>query len=134
MVPWGKSERQFSLGRLASGNAGSLQGRRLATPKHLLEDTFSYLNKDLLALSVVKKVAFWSVVLFPAAIVCALALLIVTASYIIHISKDAEAYTRAVVPLQQLARHVYSRQLALWQSQMHCIVFDEVLFYKPRPG
>jgi hypothetical protein len=81
-----------------------------------------------------KKVAFWSVVLFPAVIACAFVLLIVAAVYIIHISRDAEAYTRAVVPLQQLARHVYSRQLALWQSQMHCTVFDEVLFYKPRPG
>jgi hypothetical protein len=82
----------------------------------------------------VKKVAFWSVVLFPAVVACALVFLIATATYVIHISRDSEAYTRAPVPFQQLARIVYSNLRAFWQAQSHCILFDEVLFYKPRPG
>jgi hypothetical protein len=81
-----------------------------------------------------KKAAFWSIVSLPAAIACVLALLMVTAAYIIHISRDAEAYTGAVGPLQQLAKHVYARQRSFWQSQSNCIEFDEILFYKPRPG
>jgi len=81
-----------------------------------------------------KKVVFWSVVLLPPVIACAFVLLFATAAYEIRIIRDAEAYTRAVVPFQKLARDVYSRQRSIWQAQSHCIVFDEVLFYKPRPG
>jgi hypothetical protein len=81
-----------------------------------------------------KKVAFWSVVLVPAVIASALVLWIATAAYIIHIIWDAKAYSQAALPLQQVARGVYSSQQSVWQSQRECIVFDEVLFYKPRPG
>lgn len=77
---------------------------------------------------------FWSVVLLPAAIACAVLLLIATAGVVIHITNDAEAFSRAVVPLQELARDVYQRQRSIWQAQSSCIMFDEVLFYKPRPG
>jgi len=82
----------------------------------------------------VKKVVFWFVILFPAVIACAMVLLIATAAFVIRISEDAEAYARTVVPFQKLARAVYFRQRPHWQAQSHCIVFDEVLFYKPRPG
>jgi hypothetical protein len=81
-----------------------------------------------------KKIAFWSVLLFPAGIACALLLLITTAAYVSHISRDTQAYTGAVVPLQQLARILYSLERSFWQSQANCIEYDEMLFYKPRPG
>ena len=81
-----------------------------------------------------KTVAFWSVILLPAVIACALVLLIATATYEILIIRDAEAYARAIVPFQKLARHLHERHRSIWQAQSHCIVFDEVLFYKPRPG
>jgi len=81
-----------------------------------------------------KKGLFWSVVFLPAMIACALLLLIATAGVVIHITDDAEAFSRAVMPLQQLARDVYERQRSIWQAQSGCIIFDEVLFYKPRPG
>ncbi len=81
-----------------------------------------------------KKAAFWSVVFLPGVISCGLLLLISTAAFVIYISRDAVAFTQAVVPFQELARDVYERQRSIWQAQSHCIVFDEVLFYKPRPG
>jgi hypothetical protein len=81
-----------------------------------------------------KKAAFWSVVFLPGMIACGLLLLFATAGFVIYISRDAEAFTRAVGPFQKLARDVYERQRSIWQAQSHCIVFDEVLFYKPRPG
>lgn len=81
-----------------------------------------------------RKGLFWSVVLLPAVIACALLFLIATAGVVIHIINDAEAFSRAVAPLQELARDVYQRQRSIWQAQSTCIMFDEVLFYKPRPG
>lgn len=81
-----------------------------------------------------RKGLLWSVVLLPAAIACTLILLIATAGVVIYITNDAEAFSRAVVPLQDLARDVYQRQRSIWQAQSNCIMFDEVLFYKPRPG
>src|SRR5688572_24320079 len=81
-----------------------------------------------------KKLAYWSVVLSPAVILCALLLLFATAAYIIHISRDAEAFNRAVRPLQELAIRVYYNQRSYWRAQSGCILFDELLLYKPRPG
>jgi hypothetical protein len=81
-----------------------------------------------------KKGVFWSVVFIPAVSACALLLLMGTAGLVIHITRDANAFTRTVVPLQQLARDVYERQRSILHAQTRCIVFDEVLFYKPRPG
>jgi hypothetical protein len=86
------------------------------------------------ASGMLKKVVFWSVVILPSVMVGAFALLIAIAAYEIHIIRDAEAYARAAVPFQKVARDVYTRQRSIWQAQSHCIVFDEVLFYKPRPG
>jgi hypothetical protein len=45
-----------------------------------------------------KKAVFWSVVFLPEMIACGLLLLFATAGFVIYISRDAEAFTRAVVP------------------------------------
>lgn len=81
-----------------------------------------------------KKWLFWAVLLLPAALLCLLVLLMVTAVLVIHVSLDAKAFDRSVAPLRQLARDVHERQRSIWQAQRDCILFDEVLFYKPRPG
>lgn len=60
--------------------------------------------------------------------------MIATAAFIIHITNDAEAFARTIEPIKQLTRDVYDRQRSIWQAQSDCITFDEVLFYKPRPG
>ncbi|MGA6826479.1 SGNH/GDSL hydrolase family protein [Nitrospira sp. NS4] len=76
----------------------------------------------------------WAIVLLPAMIAGGLLLLIASAVLVIHITGDAEAFSRTAVSVQTLARDVYERQRAIWQAQIGCIEFDEVLFYKPRPG
>jgi len=81
-----------------------------------------------------KQVVFWSIVFLPAVIACALALLIAVAAYEVRIIMDAEAYARAGVRFQKLARWLHEMHRPIWQGQSHCILFDEVLFYKPRPG
>lgn len=81
-----------------------------------------------------KRVLLWCIVLLPIFIACTLLFLIATAFLVIRITGDADSFTRTVVPLQELARDVYERQRSIWQAQSHCIEFDEVLFYKPRPG
>lgn len=76
----------------------------------------------------------WAIVLLPAMVAGGLLLLIATAVFVIHITSDAEAFSRTVGSVQSLARDVYERQRSIWQAQSGCIEFDEVLFYKPRPG
>lgn len=82
---------------------------------------------------VLKKAAFWSVVSVPGIILFALLLLIAAAALVIYISRDPGAFAIAT-PLHEIARDVYERQRSIWQAQSHCIVFDELLFYKPKPG
>lgn len=82
----------------------------------------------------IKRVLLWGLVLVPALMVCVIVLLMLTAFMVIQITRDDEAFAKAGKPLQALARDVYERQRAIWQAQKECIVFDEVLFYKPRAG
>ena len=81
-----------------------------------------------------RRSVFWFIVFLPALFVCALLLLIAAAVMVIRITNDVEVFTQSATPVQELAREVYERHRSIWQAQRECIVFDEVLFYKPRPG
>lgn len=84
--------------------------------------------------SVLKRVILWLFVLAPMALGGLMVLLVGLALFVIHVTHDAEAFAGAMEPIRQLARDVYERHRSIWQAQSDCIVFDEVLFYKPRPG
>lgn len=79
-------------------------------------------------------VIFWFLILLPAVIASAVCMMVAIAAYVIHITYDAGAFNKSNSVFQTLARDVYERQRAIWQAQNDCILFDEVLFYKPRPG
>ncbi len=80
-----------------------------------------------------KRAIMWSFVLIPLVLVISIIWVISLAFYVIHITRDATAFENAE-PIQQLAKDVYERHRSIWQAQRNCIVFDEILFYKPRPG
>lgn len=81
-----------------------------------------------------KRAILWSFVLVPMALGGLVVLLVGLALFVIHVTHDAEAFAGAMEPIRQLARDVYERHRSIWQAQSDCIVFDEDLFYKPRPG
>ncbi|MCS6285467.1 MAG: hypothetical protein H8K08_08545 [Nitrospira sp.] len=81
-----------------------------------------------------KKVLLWSFILLPSLMAGALLVLLASAAWIIVLLNDPQRFAKASEPLQTLAREVYERQRHIWQAQSKCIMFDEVLFYKPRPG
>jgi len=64
----------------------------------------------------------------------ALFVLLGSALWIIVLLNDPQRFGKASEPLQSLTREVYERQRHIWQAQSECIMFDAVLFYKPRPG
>lgn len=81
-----------------------------------------------------KRGILWALVLLPGLLACVVVLLVAVAISVIHVINNAEAFAGTIEPIKQLARAVYERQRSIWQAQSGCIAFDEVLFYKPRPG
>lgn len=84
--------------------------------------------------SPIKNTLFWLLVLMPLALASGILALIVTAWWLIALMKDPERFAKAGGTVQQLARDVYERQRSIWQAQNECIIFDSILFYKPKPG
>lgn len=81
-----------------------------------------------------KRLLFWLVVLVPMGLGGLVVMLVGLALLVIHVIHDTEAFSGAMEPIQRLAQDVYERHRSIWQAQRDCIVFDEILFYKPRPG
>lgn len=81
-----------------------------------------------------RKGLFWLLLLLPSMGAGVLLALFATALVVVHITYEEEAFKGAPTMFQELARDVYERQRSIWQAQKECIVFDEVLFYKPKAG